>query len=195
MLRGINPRLLQAEPLQRCGWPTCAAACCAFGVWLDEGEWREILAHAALIIPHLPPDRRDPARWLDGRREDDPIAPSGRVLHTRVCPDPAHYAGTSCVFLRPDYRCALQVASEAAGFHPWRFKPFYCILHPLDVDDEGRITLDEATALAEEAGSCLRAAETPRPLLDLFAEELRYLLGEEAFARLRNGHSGSEEQG
>lgn len=182
----VNPRLFAREPLRRCGWPQCGAACCAYGVWLDEREWRDLLAHAALIIPYLPPGRRDPARWLDGRREDDPFVPSGRVVHTRVYADPTHYAGSACVFLRPDYKCALQVAGEAAGYHPWRFKPFYCILHPLDLDEQGRITLDETAALAEEPGSCLRWAEEAQPLVELFAEELRYLLGDEAYQALLN---------
>ncbi|MCX8025754.1 MAG: hypothetical protein N3A60_11175, partial [Thermanaerothrix sp.] len=107
-------------------------------------------------------------------------------VHTRVYADPAHYAGSACVFLRPDYKCALQVAGEAAGYHPWRFKPFYCILHPLDLDEQGRITLDAADALAEEPASCLRWAEEAQSLLDLFAEELRYLLGDEAYQTLLN---------
>lgn len=191
-MREIHPRLLASEPLRRCDWPQCKAACCAYGVWLDEGEWREILAHAALIIPHLPPGWRDPARWLDGRREVDAFVPSGWVLHTRVRPDPGHYAGSACIFLRSDYKCALQVAGEAAGQHPWRFKPFYCILHPLDLDEDGRITLDEAAALAEEPGSCLRWADQAQPLLDLFEEELRYLLGDAAYQNLRTRLSPKE---
>ena len=185
MIKQITPRLLMSEPLQRCGWPQCQAACCAYGVWLDEAEWRDILAHVNLILPYLPIERRDPVRWVDGRCEEDPFVPSGRVVHTRVYPDPTHYAGSACVFLRSDYKCALQVAGEAAGYHPWRFKPFYCILHPLDLDEEGRITLDEAALLAEEAASCLRWAEKAQPLLDLFAEELRYLLGDAAYQALR----------
>lgn len=185
MIKQVNPRLLMREPLQRCGWPQCQAACCAYGVWLDEAEWRDILAHVNLILPYLPIERRDPVRWVDGRCEEDPFVPSGRVVHTRVYPDPTHYAGSACVFLRSDYKCALQVAGEAAGYHPWRFKPFYCILHPLDLDEEGRITLDEAALLAEEAASCLRWAEKAQPLLDLFAEELRYLLGDAAYQALR----------
>lgn len=185
MIKQVNPRLLMREPLQRCGWPQCQAACCAYGVWLDEAEWRDILAHVNLILPYLPIERRDPVRWVDGRCEEDPFVPSGRVVHTRVYPDPTHYAGSACVFLRSDYKCALQVAGEAAGYHPWRFKPFYCILHPLDLDEEGRITLDEAALLAEEAASCLRWAEKAQPLLDLFAEELRYLLGDAAYEALR----------
>jgi hypothetical protein len=36
-----------------------------------------------------------------------------------------------------------------------------------------------------ELGSCLRHAEHPIPLLETFAEELRYLLSENAYRRLK----------
>jgi hypothetical protein len=68
--------------------------------------------------------------------------------------------------------------------HPWQFKPYYCILHPLDLDEQGRITLDETKLLLDEAGSCLRPAENPIPLVETFGPELRYLLGEKAYAAL-----------
>jgi hypothetical protein len=102
-----------------------------------------------------------------------------------VLPDDAHYGGTACIFLRRDYLCALQVAASTNGLHPWRFKPFYCILHPLDLDEAGRITLDETGEMLAEPGSCLRPAEQPIPLIETFAPELRYLLGEKAYRRLR----------
>jgi hypothetical protein len=94
-----------------------------------------------------------------------------------VIPDPDHYGGTACIFMREDYECALQTAGVKAGFHPWRFKPFYCILHPLDLDEHGRITLDETHLLLAEPASCLRPAEKPIPLKETFSEELNYLLG------------------
>src|SRR5659263_460297 len=61
--------------------------------------------------------------------------------------------------------------------HPWRFKPFYCILHPLDLDEQGRITVDSTEDLLEEQGSCLVPSDQPVPLIETFANELQYLLG------------------
>lgn len=142
------------------------------------------MAHVDLISPHMPPDLRDPVVWLDGREEDDPFLPSGRVLHSTVLPDSQHYGRTACVFLRADSKCALQVAGDANGLHPWRFKPFYCILHPLDLDEAGRITLDETTLLLDEPGSCLRPAEREIPLAETFESELRYFLGDEGYGKL-----------
>ena len=182
----INPRLNDSEPIQRCGWPECKAACCVYGVWVDLDEQADILAHADLIKPHLPPKRQDPSRWFDGETEPDRHTPSKQVTHTRVIRDPNHYGGSTCVFMRPDYKCALQVAGEAAGEHPWRFKPFYCILHPLDLDENGRklysgklysasITLDEIRFMIDEPASCVRQAGETVVLKELFAEELEYL--------------------
>ncbi len=182
--RTINPRMLIPEPMQRCKLHECRGACCLHGVWIDLAEQADLLAHAELIAPHMPEALRDPQAWFDGRREADEFAPSGQVVHSTVLPDRSHYGGTACVFLRDDFKCALQVAGQAAGLHPWRFKPFYCVLHPLDLDEQGRITLDSAAALLSEEGSCLRPAPQPISLLETFEPELRYLLGDEAFARL-----------
>ncbi len=185
MKREINPRLLRSEPMQRCCLDDCRAACCLYGVWLEKAEWDDIRDNAGLIIPHMPAGWGEPALWLDGREEADEFVPSGRVVHSRVLDNMEHYGGTACVFLREDHKCALQVAGRAAGLHPWRFKPFYCILHPLDLDDQGRITLDETDALLAEPGSCLRPAARPIPLLITFEPELRYLLGDEPYQQLK----------
>lgn len=186
MEKRINPRLLKYEPMRRCTIGECGAACCLHGVWIDRLEAREIRANAALIAPHMDEENRDPADWFDGREEPDENATTGWTVHSTVLPDDNHYGGTACIFLRSSDRlCALQVAANANGLHPWRFKPFYCILHPLDLDEQGRITLDETEELLAEPGSCLRPAEQPIPLIETFEPELRYLLGEKAYRRLR----------
>jgi hypothetical protein len=171
----FNPRLNDSEPIRRCGWPACKAACCVYGVWIDLDEQADILAHADLIKSHLPPKRQDSSRWFDGEIVPDRHTPSRQVTHTRVIRDPNHYGGSACIFMRKDYKCALQVAGEAAGEHPWRFKPFYCVLHPLDLDQHGRITLDEIRFMVDEAASCVRPAEEEVTLSEFYAEELAYL--------------------
>src|SRR3990172_2066054 len=181
----INPRLLQKESMRRCRLEECRATCCLHGVWIDSAEWLDIRNHAALIIPHMPPGWDDPELWLDDRTDADPFARSGQVVHSRVLPDVTHYGRTACVFLREDHKCALHVAGDANGFHPWRFKPFYCVLHPLDLDEQGLITLDENEALLDEPGSCLRPAEKSIPLTDTFEDELQYFLGIDAFSKLK----------
>jgi hypothetical protein len=179
--RGLNPRMLRAEPMQRCVLGECKGACCLHGVWVDRCEYEEILANAELIAPQMVETLRDPVVWFDGRKDQDEFSPSGEVRHTNVLPDRGHYGGTACVFLREDFKCALQCAAQTSGRHPWRFKPFYCVLHPLDLDEAGRITLDETAALLGEEGSCLRPSEGGEmfALLETFEEELGYLLDEE----------------
>lgn len=172
--------------MQRCSLGECRAACCLYGVWIDRAEAQDILVHAELIAPHLEAANRDPGDWFDGREEPDANAPTGFTLHSTVLPDDEHYGGTACIFLRSDRLCGLQVAATAAGLHPWRFKPFYCILHPLDLDEQGRITLDETHLLLDEPGSCLRSADHCIPLIETFEPELRYLLGETAFQNLQH---------
>ena len=184
MKKAVNPRLGRSEPIQRCVLGECRAACCLYGVWIDRAEAQAIRDNAGLIAPYMPEQSRDPAGWFDGREEADEHTPSGRTVHSMVLPSPGHYGGTACVFLREDHKCALQTAAQENGMHPWRFKPFYCILHPLDLDEEGRITLDETSLLLEEPASCLRPAGRLIPLVETFEPELRYLLGEEDYQAL-----------
>ena len=171
----LNPRLDQSEPIERCEFPKCKAACCVYGTWVDTAHAQDILANADLILPHMPDGREQPEAWFNPQKEDDPHSKSKKVTHTTVVSDPDHYGGTACIFMQEDYKCALQVAGEEAGMHPWRFKPFYCILHPLDLDDHGRITLDETHLLLAEPASCLRPSKNHTPLKETFAEELNFL--------------------
>jgi hypothetical protein len=184
MLQNLSPRLLEAERLRRCRLDECQGACCLHGAWIDRVEADELLSHASIILPHLPEKGRELADWFDGRCEPDPHAISGEVVHTTVLPAPDHYGGTACIFLRSDHKCGLQAAAVAAGKHPWRFKPFYCILHPLDLDDEGRITLADRGSLTAEPASCLRSCEEHTPLPVTFEPELLYLMGEKAYRTL-----------
>ena len=108
----INPRLLRSEPLRRCGFPACRAACCLYGVWVDLLEKENILAHAKEISGLLPSSQRDPNTWFETNIEADPHTPSGQVVHTRVLVDDSHYGGSRCIFLQMDNKCALQVAGE-----------------------------------------------------------------------------------
>lgn len=172
----LNPRLHTREPLERCGFPKCQAACCFLGTWVDTIHIEDILSHKDLIIPHMPPAYQHPELWFDERLEPDDKALSGMAGHTTVMPDPGHYRESACIFMREDYKCALQVAAEAAEMPSWRFKPFYCILHPLTLDEHGRITLGDTQELAGEPASCLRYAEAVRELEELFQQELSYLL-------------------
>jgi len=185
-MKSVSPRLLHSEPMRRCRLEKCRAACCLHGAWVKVEKAEEILASAHLIKHHVPPGQRSTEKWFDGRQEPDEHVKGRQVVHTTVVDDPDHYGGTACVFTRSDHKCALQVAGEAEGRHRWHFKPFYCILHPLDLDEKGCITLDTNDSLLDEPGSCLRPAGRRIPLLETFEEELRYLLGDAEYEELLN---------
>lgn len=181
----IDTDLLRARPLRRCQLADCQSHCCTGGVYISLEQAGDLLAHQHLIQPNLPEARRDPALWFDGSREPDDDHPGGgEVTGTRVLPDPSHPAGQGCVFLRPDRLCALQAASLAAGQHPWRFKPFYCALHPL-VYVEKRIVLAEESEMYLEGGSCTRPAAQAIPLYELLDSELTLALGAAGYAELK----------
>lgn len=181
IINRINPRMFDSEPLQRCCLKECKGACCVFGVWVDPREMEDILSNAKKIIPFMAEASRNPGEWFVPVEDTDKRSPSGKVIHTAVEPAPWHYGETACVFCREDGKCSLQLAAVAHNLHPWRFKPFYCILHPIDLDNEGRFTVDTLEALLTEQGSCLRKADRPIPLIETFAPELEYLLGEKGY--------------
>jgi len=179
--------MLTTEHMQRCTLNDCQAACCLHGAWVDLTEIEDIQANAEIIKPHLSPEVCQPQDWFDERKEPDEFSISGIVGHTAIILNPDHYGGIACIFLRADSKCALQTAALEADLHPWRFKPFYCILHPLMLDSQGRITLDETQILLNEPASCLRPSEHSIPLIKTFAEELRYFLGEKDYCQLKTG--------
>lgn len=181
----IDAGLLERRALRRCRTEECQSHCCTGGVYISTRQADDIRAHAHLIQPHLPKARRDPALWFDGEVEPDEDHPEGGfVTGTRVVDDPTHPVGQGCIFLRPDRRCALQAAGLAIGEHPWRFKPFYCALHPLVYVDK-RLVLSEDSEMYLEGGSCSRPHEAaPIPLYKLFDMELKLVLGEEGYAEL-----------
>ncbi|HEX7556930.1 MAG TPA: DUF3109 family protein [Leptolinea sp.] len=180
----INPRMQQSEPMTRCKLHECQAACCIYGVWIDQLEAEKIIQFAEIIRPEMPESWQNPKYWFDEREEADERAVSGIVVHSRVIESARHYGASACIFLKADNKCALQTAARKAGMHPWSLKPFYCILHPLDLDEKGRITLDDTGLLLDEPGSCVRPSKRLIPLVDTFEPELRFFLGDQEFENL-----------
>src|SRR4030042_723235 len=170
----LSEELFRKTALRRCTLKECHAACCLHGVWMDPMEKDDLLRHAASIIPHLPEGRRDPSQWFREEREEDEFYPSGCVIASAVLPNPAHYGGTECVFLRPDWLCSLQAASGAAGMHPWRWKPFHCIIHPITIESGSFTIVPDGELLAEEGG-CFRTGDGTGRMSDYLAEEINFI--------------------
>lgn len=174
----LSERLNQTTTLRRCRLVECRGACCLHGVWLDPLEREDILSHMDWILPAMPEGRKNPQSWFGASREPEPAFPSGVVIPSATLPNPLHYGGTECVFLRPDSFCALQIAAQNNGFTPWRWKPFHCIIHPMTFDADGQITLARDEELLAEEGSCFRAGAELRPIRDWLAGEIAFLNGE-----------------
>jgi hypothetical protein len=177
----ISPRMFIPETLQRCKLHECHGKCCAFGVWIDLQEKDRINEFAEIVQSCMDPTKFDQGDWFLSEIEMDSFTLSGRVIHTRLVSRKQPFKRKTCIFLRSDHKCALQVASEKLGRHPWFLKPFYCVLHPLDLNDNGQITLDQTKILLEEERSCLRYSEKVNSPIEIFEEELRFLLGDSTY--------------
>lgn len=184
--RAVDPGLLEARALGRCRLEECQSYCCSGGVWIHLRQVEDILAHQDLVLPQMPTDRQDPSQWFDGTHEpDDDYPEAGPCTGTAVVPDATHPAGKTCIFLRPDRLCALQAAGMANGEHPWRYKPFYCALHPL-VLDGGQLTLAEDSEMYLEGGNCNRPEPGVMiPLYELYDVETKLVVGEAGWEAMR----------
>ncbi len=171
----LSGELFRSTRLRRCTLEECRGACCLHGVWVDPLEIDDILRNKDLIFPYLAEGRKDTEDWFTNDREEDAFFPSGYLVRTATLPNPAHYGGTECVFLRPDARCSLQTASIAAGLHPWRWKPFHCIIHPITYEDGSFTIATDEELLAEEAG-CFRAGAAETRMHENLVEEMDFLL-------------------
>ena len=183
--RAVSRGLLEATATSRCRLEECQSYCCSGGVYIHVRQVEDLLAHQDVIIPQLPPERQDPALWFDNVIEPDEDYPeAGDCMGTNTVPDPTHPAGKTCIFLLPGSRyCALQSAGIATGEHPWRYKPFYCALHPLEIIG-GELKLADDNELYQEGGNCQRGSSTVIPLYQLFDVETKLVLGDEGYAQL-----------
>jgi hypothetical protein len=177
----ISERLFTQETLQRCELNECSGACCAYGVWIDLLEKEKIKAHAGIIRVCMDDVLNDREEWFEDELEKDPFTESGWVVHTKLIWRKKPVKRKTCIFLRSDHKCALQVASEKLNEHHWFLKPFYCILHPLDINKFGAITLAEPHVILTEEKSCLRYSQQLFAPIKIFEEELRYLLGDKIY--------------
>ncbi len=186
----ISTRMYRKEPLKRCVLTNCSGVCCTYGVWIDLAEKEEIFTHQAVIEACMDPNSGGFDEWFEREVEDDPFTKSGMVVHSKVVTRRKPFFRNTCIFQRKDHKCALQVASGEIGKEAWYLKPFYCVLHPMDINDGGEITLDETKLIVEEEKSCLRYSNTPLSPIEIFEEELRYLLGDQLyFEKLANAQN------
>jgi hypothetical protein len=180
----VNANVFTEVAVRGCQVGECNAFCCSHGVSISVTQAEDILAHQAEILPQLPPERHDPQTWFDWQYETEEDHPDGGMLmRTAYFSDPTHPTGTRCVFSLPDSRCGLQAAGMATGQHPWRFKPFYCALHPLTFS-KGVLCLATENAMYLQGGTCMRPTGQTIPIYRLCAAEIKLVLGEDGYLEL-----------
>jgi hypothetical protein len=171
----IHESIFQARFQSGCATSRCKASCCRRGVWVDLAERDAIAASADLIRSHMEPSQeQDPERWFDPEVRLNPDFPSGKCIGTAV----RHNA---CVFLDSAGLCVLQKGN---------LKPFFCIAFPIDIND-AELSLDRG----DELDCCAPAADGELNVLAVCAEELKHVLGGDAFAELERLHNSRADLG
>lgn len=179
----IDPKLLEVQPAHRCDIAACRGVCCSLGVYVDMEQKAAILRHAEMIKPYLPPERRDEDMWFCDDDVADDSFPDKRFDFTNTVPNPDYHDGMSCVFLRPDAMCAVQVASVANGLDRWALKPFFCVLFPLVIDEQW-LELDSENPLYQHPACSSQITTTDQPVYVVLKDELVHALGKEGYAQL-----------
>jgi hypothetical protein len=169
-----------------CDIDKCGGGCCHSGVFLDTKEYENILAHKNEIVAVMDETQiKDPAQWFDGEWVEDVDFPSGRATGTQVHSRDGGISGFTegCVFLDKRHFCSIQVAAAANGLHRWAWKPTYCIMFPITVD-EGILTYDDSHS--EDLHHCGPAGSGNyvHSVFEAMREELQNFLDENEFALL-----------
>ena len=161
-----------------CSAANCNARCCRGGVYVDLREKEEILSNAELIQSFMDPDQvKDPGRWFEGRVVDDLDYPSGACVGTQV-------HGGACVFLTNEGKCVLQVASTQAGKGKGAWKPYYCQIYPVTVEN-GELKLEDPEyADRPECCGCT-AGPGALTVFEACPEEMEMVLGREGVEEMR----------
>ncbi|HXG01217.1 MAG TPA: DUF3109 family protein [Bacteroidota bacterium] len=158
----------------------CTAQCCTSGVWVDLGERDTIMRHASIIKQHMDETQtQDETQWFEVGIEEDPDFPSGHCVGTAV-------VNNKCTFLDTFGRCTLQLAAVAAGEHKWAWKPLYCVLFPIVIEN-GVVEFDPM--LQGEQTCCSVKDKFDIPLFAACKEELVHLLGREGYRQLEEHYA------
>ncbi|HEV2733214.1 MAG TPA: hypothetical protein VGV85_00200 [Longimicrobiaceae bacterium] len=174
------------RPLARCSLARCHGTCCSEGVYLNAevaATVRNLLRRDGELFRSLGMERPEDAvveEVEDGVRSVR-TALRPKPFRARVPDYPAHFPETACAFLLDDARCALQVAAEAKGLHPWHYKPLACWLHPVSISPEGIRLHDRSSDPYPDGWTsethCGRTEPCGRPAREVLGAELEFLGG------------------
>jgi hypothetical protein len=152
----------------------CTGECCHYGVYTDLKEYQNILTIKDKIIPLMDDTQpKDPELWFEEPEKDESFE-SGIAVGTELYNE-------KCVFLDSTGLCTLQKLANLEGVDKWHYKPLYCILFPL--------TIDESTLLIDDGhmnrlGSCNNDRINGQSLYESCKEELLHLFGADGLAEI-----------
>jgi hypothetical protein len=175
----IDPDVLRKNAVQACAIGQCKAACCSTGVYLKEEEAPRILEWKAAVKACLPPDRQNELKWF---LEEMPPGKQSLEMSTSTVDDSISPGRKSCVFLKPDRKCALQVVSEQNQLGWPGLKPYFCAIYPLFYE-EGVMTTDDWLP-DYEGSTCQRLTKGLQAMYELYRDEATLILGEEGYREL-----------
>lgn len=172
----VSPDLFTTGYSSQSGPWTCTSQCCGGGAYVDVTERDTVLAHAALIKPHLDETQTlDEARWFESEEKPDRDYPSGVCVGTTV-------ENGKCILQDKRGWCSIQVAATQAGQPKWAIKPMYCVLFPIEVIDNV-IRYDRRFHEVREC--CTAKTDFEIPLFEACHEEVVHLVGEEGLQAMR----------
>jgi len=175
----ISPEFFQKGFPAGGGPCRCSSACCSGGVYADTAERDTIIRHKEIIKKYMDETQNpDEASWFDAEDAEDEDFRSGRCIGTSVVND-------KCVFLNAAGHCSMQLAAVAEGNHKWDWKPFYCVLYPIEVSGK-LVSFDPM--LQDEESCCTLKDAFDVPLFEGCRDELVYLLGEDGYAQIEERH-------
>lgn len=170
----IDPLIFTHKFVKRCDICICSGECCYYGVYTEFNEYEKIMAVKDRIIKSMDDSQTtDTSVWFEEPVEDDDFE-SGIAVGTEV-------HNGKCVFLDKQGFCTLQKIAMEDGENKWKYKPLYCILFPLVIDN-GVLTVDD-----DHLGRmhyCNKAENQSATVFDTCKEELRHLLGTDGFEEL-----------
>ena len=152
----------------------CTGECCYYGVYTDLKEHNLILSIKEKIFPLMDESQtKDISKWFEPQEKDEDFE-SGIAVGTELY-------NKKCVFLDKEGLCSLQKLAIHEGEHKWKYKPLYCILYPLTID-EGALIIDEDHM--NRLKTCNKAPTENTTIFEACREELMHLFGEKGFAEL-----------
>lgn len=170
----IDPKIFTHPFLKGCDIGSCFGECCNWGVYADYQEMNLILENKEIVKQYMDESQtKDDTLWFETLQEDFDFS-SGYCSGTQVFDN-------RCVFLNKKGFCSLQKMAISRNEPKWKYKPIYCVLFPLMVD-EGILCIDEEHL--ERQSYCSKTENHTFTVFEACKEELMHFLGNDGFEEL-----------